>query len=121
MLPLAGHRIIAVEQYGAGPFGTMMLADLGAELIKVENAQDGGDFGRRVGPYFFGPDDSHFFQTFNRNKKSLTLNFRVPESRAVLRDLVKTADGVLDNLRGDKPDELGLTYEALKDVNPRIV
>jgi crotonobetainyl-CoA:carnitine CoA-transferase CaiB-like acyl-CoA transferase len=121
MLPLAGQRIIAVEQYGAGPFGTMLLADLGAELIKVESAQEGGDFGRRVGPYFFGPDDSEFFQSFNRNKRSITLNFRAPEARAVFRDLAQTADGVLDNLRGDKPAELGITYEALKDVNPKIV
>lgn len=121
MLPLEGFRVVAVEQYGAGPFGTMLLADLGAELIKVENAQDGGDFGRRVGPYFFGPDDSQFFQSFNRNKKSLTLNFRVPEGREVFRDLIATADGMLDNLRGDKPAKLGITYDDLKAVNPRIV
>ena len=121
MLPLEGFRIVAVEQYGAGPFGTMLLADLGAELIKIENAQEGGDFGRRVGPYFFGPDDSQFFQSFNRNKKSLTINFRVPEGREVFRDLIATADGMLDNLRGDKPAKLAITYDDLKTVNPRIV
>ena len=121
MLPLEGFRVVAVEQYGAGPFGTMLLADLGAELIKVENAQEGGDFGRRVGPHFFGPNDSQFFQSFNRNKKSLTLNFRVPEGRELFRDLIKTADGMLDNLRGDKPAKLGITYDDLKDINPKIV
>ena len=52
MLPLSGMRVIAIEQYGAGPYGTMQLADLGAEVIKIENPSDGGDMGRRVGPYF---------------------------------------------------------------------
>ena len=120
-LPLAGVRILAVEQYGAGPFGTMYLADLGAEVIKIENHKDGGDVGRQVGPHFFGPDDSHFFQTFNRNKKSFTLDLKHSEAKAVFNALVKTADAVLDNLRGDLPEKLGLTYEDLKHVNPRIV
>ncbi len=71
-LPLAGLRILAVEQYGAGPFGTSYLADLGAEVIKIENHKEGGDIGRSVGPHYFGPGDSQFFQTFNRNKKSIT-------------------------------------------------
>ena len=72
-LPLKGVRIIAVEQYGAGPFGTQHLADLGAEVIKIENQADGGDVGRHVGPYYFGENDSHFYQAFNRNKKALRL------------------------------------------------
>lgn len=121
MLPLTGTRIIAVEQYGAGPFGTMQLADLGAEIIKIENPAEGGEFGRRVGPYFFGAGDSHFFQSFNRNKRSVTLNLKSPQARSVLHRLVESADGLLDNLRGDQPDKLGLTYEALRYVNPRIV
>jgi crotonobetainyl-CoA:carnitine CoA-transferase CaiB-like acyl-CoA transferase len=120
-LPLAGLRILAVEQYGAGPAGTLYLADLGAEVIKIENHKDGGDVGRQVGPYFFGPGDSQFFQTFNRNKKSITLDLKHPEGKAAFRALAKTADAVLDNLRGDLPEKLGLTYEDLKQVNPRIV
>ena len=64
-LPLAGVRIIAVEQYGAGPFGTQHLADLGAEVIKIENPNDGGDVGRAVGPHYFGPGDSHFYQSLS--------------------------------------------------------
>jgi crotonobetainyl-CoA:carnitine CoA-transferase CaiB-like acyl-CoA transferase len=120
-LPLAGVTIVAVEQYGAGPFGTMLLADLGATVIKIENPADGGDVGRAVGPHFFGPGDSHFYQSFNRNKRSITLNLKKPEAREILHDLVRHADGVLDNLRGDQPEKLGLTYEALKSVNPRIV
>jgi succinate---hydroxymethylglutarate CoA-transferase len=120
-LPLAGVRILAVEQYGAGPFGTLYLADLGAEVVKIENHKDGGDVGRQVGPHFFGPGDSHFFQTFNRNKQSVTLDLKHPEGRQAFLALVKTADAVLDSLRGDLPEKLGLTYEHLKDANPRIV
>ena len=57
-LPLEGVRVLSVEQYGAGPFGTQFLADQGAEVIKIENPNDGGDFARRIGPFFFTPDDS---------------------------------------------------------------
>ena len=121
MLPLAGLRILAVEQYGAGPAGTVYLADLGAEVIKVENLREGGDHGRDLGPHFFGPRDSQFFQTFNRNKRSIALDLSDDAGRAVFRDLAHSADGVLDNLRGDQPAALGLTYEALREVNPRIV
>jgi crotonobetainyl-CoA:carnitine CoA-transferase CaiB-like acyl-CoA transferase len=120
-LPLAGLRILAVEQYGAGPFGSAYLADLGAEVIKVENHRDGGDVGRSVGPHFFGDGDSQFFQTFNRNKKSITLDLKHPDGQALLRRLVAKADAVLDNLRGDLPARLGLTYDALKEANPAIV
>ena len=120
-LPLAGLRVLAVEQYGAGPFGTLYLADLGADVIKIENHKDGGDVGRQIGPHFFGTDDSHFFQTFNRNKKSVTLDLKHPDGMAAFHALVATADAVLDNLRGDLPEKLGLTYEQLKPFNPRIV
>ncbi len=122
-LPLEGVRIIAVEQYGAGPFGTLQLADMGAEIIKVENVAEAGDVGRHVrhadDPLPEG--DSLFFQSFNRNKRSITLNLKHPEGQKVLHDLVATADGVLNNLRGDQPAKLGLTYEALKAANPRVV
>lgn len=120
-LPLEGVRVLAVEQYGAGPAGSIYLADLGAEVIKVENLREGGDIGRHVGPHYFGPGDSQFFQTFNRNKRSIGLDLAKPEARAVLRDLARTAEGEFDNLRGDLPEKLGLTYAQLKDVNPRIV
>jgi succinate---hydroxymethylglutarate CoA-transferase len=120
-LPLTGVRIIAVEQYGAGPWGSLYLADLGAEVIKIENPRDGGDVGRGVGPHFFGPRDSHFFQTFNRNKKSVTLDLKADGAREVLHDLARSADALLDNLRGDLPGALGVTYEHLQAANPRIV
>ena len=120
-LPLEGVRVLAVEQYGAGPFGTMFLADQGAEIIKIENPNSGGDFARDVGPFFFTPDDSEFFHAYNRNKKSLSLDLSQPEGMVVFHDLVKSADAVASNLRGDVPDKLGLTYEVLKEFNPKIV
>jgi succinate--hydroxymethylglutarate CoA-transferase len=120
-LPLEGVTVIAVEQYGAGPFGSMLLADLGAEVIKVENPAEGGEIGRHVGPHMFGPGDSQFYQAFNRNKRSMTLNLKHPEGVKLLRQLVGEADAVLDNLRGDLPEKLGLTYAALCDANPAIV
>jgi crotonobetainyl-CoA:carnitine CoA-transferase CaiB-like acyl-CoA transferase len=121
MLPLEGVRVLAVEQYGAGPFGTMFLADQGAEVIKIENPSDGGDMSRDVGPFFFEQHDSHFFHAFNRNKKSLTLDLSVPEGKEVLHDLVKSADALASNLRGDVPEKLGLTYTQLKAHNEKIV
>ena len=120
-LPLTGLRILAVEQYGAGPFGTTYLADLGAEVIKIENPAEGGDVGRGVGPFFQGPGDSQFFQAFNRNKKSIVLNLKLPEGRAVFRDLARTADATVDNLRGDTAAKLGVTYADLQAVNPKLV
>jgi succinate---hydroxymethylglutarate CoA-transferase len=121
MLPLHGVRVLAIEQYGAGPFGTMFLADQGAEVIKIENPGDGGDMSREVGPYFFAPGDSEFFHSFNRNKKSLTLDLKREQGQAVFHDLVRTADAVASNLRGDVPAKLRLVYEDLKRHNPKIV
>ncbi len=120
-LPLDGVTVLSVEQYGAGPFGTMLLADLGAEVIKIENPAEEGDVSRRVGPYWFSEGDSHFHQSFNRNKRSLTLNLKHPEGMALLRALATHADAVFNNLRGDLPAKLGLDYAALSKVNPRIV
>ena len=120
-LPLQGMRILAIEQYGAGPFSTQHLADLGAEVIKIENPHDGGDVGRAVGPHYFGPGDSHFYQAFNRNKKSIRLDLKQEAGREVLHKLVEHADAVFNNLRGDLPAKLGLTYEALKHIRKDIV
>jgi succinate--hydroxymethylglutarate CoA-transferase len=119
--PLEGLRVLAVEQYGAGPWGSLYLADLGAEVIKIENPRDGGDVSRGVGPHFFAPGDSQFFHTFNRNKKSIALDLKHPDGAAVLRDLAANADALLDNLRGDVPAKIGLTYAQLKAANPRLV
>jgi crotonobetainyl-CoA:carnitine CoA-transferase CaiB-like acyl-CoA transferase len=120
-LPLAGLRIVAIEQYGAGPFATQHLADLGAEVIKIENPNDGGDVGRVVGPHYFGPGDSHFYEAFNRNKRSMSLDLKKPEGRKVLLDLVGRCDIVFNNLRGDLPAKLGIDYAALNACNPAVV
>ncbi|WP_226702849.1 CaiB/BaiF CoA transferase family protein [Microbulbifer elongatus] len=119
--PLAGIRVIAVEQYGAGPFGSMQLADMGAEVIKIENPATGGDIARQSGPYFLGDNDSDFFQTFNRNKKSLTLDLKSSAGRQVFERLVKSADVVMNNLRGDQPAKLGLDYDSLGAIKPEII
>ncbi|HET7341388.1 MAG TPA: CoA transferase [Methylomirabilota bacterium] len=117
---LEGLRIVTVSQFGAGPFGTQQLADLGAEVIKIEDPAVGGDVSRHVGPYA-GEDDSLYFQSFNRGKKSLTLDLTHPEGQAVLRDLARVCHAVYNNLRGDLPARLGLTYATLRDANPAIV
>lgn len=119
-LPLQGLRILAVEQYGAGPYGSMHLADLGAEVIKIESPP-GGDVSRATGPYFLGEGDSLFFQTFNLNKRSLRLDLKAAEGREIFEKLVASADAVLNNLRGDQPAKLGLDYASLGRLNPKIV
>jgi crotonobetainyl-CoA:carnitine CoA-transferase CaiB-like acyl-CoA transferase len=119
-LPLAGYRVLTFENFGAGPFGSLYLADLGAEVIKVENRDQGGDATRGMGP-FLGEHDSHFFQAFNYNKKSVCLNLKTEAGREAFRRLAASAHVVMNNLRGDQPEKLGLTYAALSDVNPRLV
>lgn len=118
---LSGVRILAVEQYGAGPYGSMLLAELGAEVIKIESPSMGGDVSRSVGPYFLGDKDSQFFQTFSRSKKSVSLEIKTPEGRADFEKLVRNADAVVNNLRGDQPDKLKITFSDLKKINPSIV
>jgi crotonobetainyl-CoA:carnitine CoA-transferase CaiB-like acyl-CoA transferase len=119
-LPLAGFRFLSAEQYGAGPYGTQFLAQLGAEVIKIEPPK-GGDTARHVGPYFLRAEESVYFHAFNLNKKSLTLDLNSEEGKTIFHKLVANSNGVVNNLRGDLPDRMGLTYEALKAINPAIV
>jgi len=118
--PLADVRILAVEQYGAGPFGSLHLADLGAEVIKIEDPRVGGDVGRYVPPFAEG-EDSLFFETFNRGKRSLSLDLSAPAGRRVFDDLVRVSDAVYSNLRGDVPAKIGITYADLAHLNPAVV
>ena len=120
MRPLEDVRIVALEQYGAGPFATMHLADLGAEVIKIEDPGAGGDIARYLPP-FQTEDSSLFFETYNRNKRSLVLDIRNPAGRGVFNDLVACSDAVFSNLRGDVPALLKILYDDLKEINPRIV
>ena len=121
MKPLKAIRVLSIEQFGAGPYGSMFLADLGADVIKIENARIGGDPARQTGPFMLGKDDSQYFQTWNMNKRSVTLDLKSDQGRAQFEALAATSDVVLNNLRGDLPDELGLTYEVLAKINPRLV
>ena len=119
-LPLQGFRIISAEQYGAGPYGTMFLAQMGADVIKIEPPK-GGDTARGVGPHFLREAESLYFQTFNLNKRSLTLDLSTDQGQQVLHRLAKHAHAVANNLRGDVPAKVGLTYDQLKEINPAIV
>lgn len=119
-LPLAGFRILTAEQYGAGPYGTRFLAQLGAEVIKIEPRQ-GGDTARGVGPHFLRDKESLYFQSFNLNKRSITLDLASEGGQQVLHRLVSRSHAVANNLRGDVPGRVGLTYDALKAANPAIV
>jgi len=121
MKPLTGVRIVSVEQFGAAPYGTMFLADLGAEVIKVENATIGGDPARKTGPYMLGEGDSEYFQTWNLNKKSVALDLKSPGGRAAMAKLAKDADAVVNNLRGDLSAKMGLDYATLSKVKPSLV
>lgn len=120
MNPLQDIRILALEQYGAGPFGSVHLADLGADVIKIENPSSGGDVGRYVPPFQQG-EDSLFFEAFNRNKSSLDLDLANEAGRRVFEDLVRVSDVMYSNLRGDVPETLRIRYDDLKHLNPMIV
>jgi crotonobetainyl-CoA:carnitine CoA-transferase CaiB-like acyl-CoA transferase len=117
--PLEGIRVVALEQFGAGPWATLQLASLGADVVKVEDPASGGDVGRYVPPFQEG-ESSLFFETFNGGKRSISLDLRHPQGRAVFEDLVGQSDVVFSNLRGDGPEKLGIRYADLCEVNPRI-
>ena len=119
-LPLTGLKLITIEQYGAAPFGTMYLADLGAEVIKIENHHSHGEMGRHVVPYS-EDGDSLFFQTFSCNKKCLALDLKTPAGQEILGRIVTGADALINNLRGNLPAKLGLDYAALGALKPEIV
>ena len=117
--PLAGIRVLTLEQFGAGPYGTMFMAELGAEVIKVESPD--GDPSRQVGPYRLSKDDSEYFQAWNLGKKSVTLDLKSKEGRAQFEVLVKSADCVVNNMRGTQPGKLGIDYASLAPLKPSIV
>ena len=117
--PLQGVRIVDLTQVLAGPFATRQLADLGAEVIKIEQP-GAGDPTRSWGPHFLN-GHSAYFLGINRNKKSVTLNLRHPKGQEVLHKLVATSDAVVDNYRPATARRLGITHEALRAFNPRII
>ena len=116
--PLSGRRILDLTRVLAGPFCTMILGDLGAEIIKVEDI-GGGDQTRNIPP--FVGRESAYFMSINRNKKSLALDARTPGGRAVLLDLARHCDAIIENFRPGVMDRLGLGTEALRAQNPRLI
>lgn len=116
---LADVRVVAIEQYAAGPYGSLHLAELGADVVKIEQPPH-GEVGRAVPPYR-ADNDSLFFQSLNRSKRSVCLDLGDPEGRKVLEDLVRVSDAVYSNLRGDVPERLRIRYKDLAHLNPLIV
>jgi len=117
--PLSGVRVLDLSQMLAGPFGSMILADLGAEIIKIEKPGE-GDIGRGMPPHFFH-GESVYFLSVNRNKKSLTLDLKAKEGLEIFYRLVKASDVVFDNFRPGVVEKLRIDYETLKKINPRIL
>ena len=121
--PLAGHTVVDLSRALAGPHAGMMLADLGARVIKVENPGTGDDT-RGWGPPFVGPEDdlqSTYFMSCNRNKESITLDLKSGDGQAVLRGLLERADVVIENFRPGVMDRLGFSTAAMHEINPRLV
>ncbi|OGL38085.1 MAG: hypothetical protein A2042_07005 [Candidatus Schekmanbacteria bacterium GWA2_38_11] len=116
---LKGIRVLDLTRVIAGPFCSMMLGDLGAEVIKVETP-GGGDPSRSLGPPFC-KGESGYFMSLNRNKKSLVVDLKKPEGKGIFYDLVKVSDIVLENFRYGVADKLGIGYEKLKEINPKII
>jgi crotonobetainyl-CoA:carnitine CoA-transferase CaiB-like acyl-CoA transferase len=121
MKPLEGLRVLSVEVWGAGPYGSQLLAAHGAEIVKIENPATGGDPARYVGPHRLGSADSQYFQGWNTSKRSVALDLKTEQGRRAFLGLVKGSAAVMNNLRGDQPAKLGLDYAALGKVNPAIV
>jgi crotonobetainyl-CoA:carnitine CoA-transferase CaiB-like acyl-CoA transferase len=119
-LPLAGIRVLDVSQVMAGPFCCMLLGDLGADVIKIEPPQVGDSTRHSMGFRLKG-EDSPGFLALNRNKRSIALDLKIPADREVLYALVKTADVVVENARPGVADRLGMGYETLSAINPRLV
>ena len=117
--PLAGYRIIDVTQMLSGPMATMILGDQGADVIKVEHPRGGDD--TRSWPPFYEGGESTYFQSVNRNKKSLTLDLKLEEGKKILRRLVERSDIFIQNFRPGTIERLGFGYEECSALNPRLI
>jgi formyl-CoA transferase len=117
--PLAGLRVLDLSRVLAGPYCAMMLGDLGADVVKVE-LPGAGDDSRRWGPPFVG-GESAYYLSVNRNKRSLTLNLKRPRAQVVLRRLVEQCDVLVENFKPGTLEALGLGWDDLKAINPRLV
>ena len=120
--PLEGIRVIGLEQYMAGPYCTMLLADAGAEVIKIERPKYGDP--RRSMPPFVEKGNKKKaagYMAYNRNKKSLALDLSKPEGQGVFLDLAKKSDVIVENIRPGAMNKIGLSYELLKETNPQLI
>ena len=115
---LSDIKVLDLTRVLAGPYATMVLADLGAEIIKIEQPVKGDD-SRAYGPYKNG--ESAYFMSLNRNKQSLTLNLKAPEGKEIFKALVKKVDVLVENYRPGTMEKLGLGYDVLKEINPRLI
>ena len=115
---LSDIKVLDLTRVLAGPYATMLLADLGAEIIKIEQPEKGDD-SRAYGPYKNG--ESAYFMSLNRNKESITLNLKAPEGKEILKELVKKVDVLVENFRPGTMEKLGLGYDVLKEINPRLI
>ena len=116
-MPLTGIKVLDLTRVVSGPFCTMLLADFGAEVIKVESLD--GDPSRVTG--IVGEGENPYFVNMNRNKQSITINLKAEEGKKIIRRLVKTSDVLVENFRPGVMDRLGLGYQKLKELNPNLV
>ena len=119
MLPLEGVRVLDLSRVLAGPYATMILGDLGADILKVEHPGRGDDT-RHWGPPFAG-GESAYFLSINRNKRSISVDLKTPEGLEKVRELAAGADVVIENMRRGALEKLGLAYEVLREANPGLI
>src|SRR5690606_3240470 len=117
-LPLAGYKVIDLTTFLSGPFCTQVLADLGAEVVKIEAPE--GDSSRTIPPHFVG-DDSAYYLSINRNKRSLAVNLKTPEGLGIVKQLIQKADVVVENYRPGVATRLGLDPKLMCESNPSLV
>ncbi|MDO5302054.1 MAG: CaiB/BaiF CoA-transferase family protein [Tissierellia bacterium] len=118
MLPLQGIKVLDMTRVLSGPFSSMILSDFGADVVKIE-APNGGDDTRAYPP--FQNDQSAYFMSINRNKKSVTVDTRKPEGVALVKELVPHFDVIIENFKPGTMDKIGLGYEVLKEINPKLI
>ena len=115
---LSGIKILDMTRVLAGPYCTMVLADLGADVVKIESPGTGDD-SRQFGPYIQG--ESAYFMSINRNKRSMTLNLKSPEGKNIFLEMIKSFDVLVENFRPGTMEKLGFGYETLKEINPKLI